>query len=228
LKKKAEASGMSFSILKKVYNRGVAAWRTGHRPGTTPEQWGHARVNSFITGGKTRTTGDADLWKQHKGVKEEVIMKTFRNYLTEGMGDCFESAGIMMITPEQELRPEFQKFAEKNLVLVHALVYGNGPLEGRRFAHGWCEIANMVFDNSNGRKRIIPKEKYYAMGGITPNERGAYKKYNKNKATDKFLKTKHYGPWDLNEKLEEEDLPDTKREIGKKKLRISTQLLKSI
>ena len=65
--KKAKASGISASILKQVYKRGVAAWRTGHRPGTTPEQWGHARVNSFITGGKTRTTADADLWKKHKG-----------------------------------------------------------------------------------------------------------------------------------------------------------------
>ena len=71
LAKKAEASGISVSILKQVYNRGVAAWRTGHRPGTTPEQWGHARVNSFITGGKTRTTADADLWKKHKGKSEE-------------------------------------------------------------------------------------------------------------------------------------------------------------
>lgn len=67
LAKKAEKSGISIGILRKVYNRGVAAWRTGHRPGTTPEQWGHARVNSFITGGKTRTTADADLWKKHKG-----------------------------------------------------------------------------------------------------------------------------------------------------------------
>jgi len=71
LAKKAEASGISVSILKQVYNRGVAAWKGGHRPGTTPEQWGHARVNSFISGGKTRTTADADLWKKHKGVSEE-------------------------------------------------------------------------------------------------------------------------------------------------------------
>lgn len=67
LKKKAEKTGISYSILKKVYDRGVAAWRTGHRPGTTPAQWGMARVNSFATGGKTRTTTDADLWKKHKG-----------------------------------------------------------------------------------------------------------------------------------------------------------------
>ena len=45
---KAKKSGISVATLKKVYNRGVAAWKTGHRPGTTPQQWGHARVNAFI------------------------------------------------------------------------------------------------------------------------------------------------------------------------------------
>jgi len=47
--KKSKASGISVGTLKKVYQRGVAAWKTGHRPGTTPAQWGHARVNAFIT-----------------------------------------------------------------------------------------------------------------------------------------------------------------------------------
>jgi hypothetical protein len=73
LQKKAEKSGISYSILKKVYDRGMAAWKTGHRPGATQQQWGYARVNSFITGGKTRTTADADLWKQHKGTKSESV-----------------------------------------------------------------------------------------------------------------------------------------------------------
>ena len=45
---KAKKSGISPDTLRKVYNRGVAAWKTGHRPGTTPSQWGHARVNAFI------------------------------------------------------------------------------------------------------------------------------------------------------------------------------------
>lgn len=66
LKKKAEKSGISYGILKQVYNRGMAAWRTGHRPGTTPQQWAFARVNSFITGGKTRRTADKDLWAKVK------------------------------------------------------------------------------------------------------------------------------------------------------------------
>jgi len=59
LKKKAEKSGMPLGILRKVFNRGVAAWRTGHRPGTTPTQWGLARVNSFVTK-SSGTWGKAD------------------------------------------------------------------------------------------------------------------------------------------------------------------------
>jgi len=48
LEDKAKKSGISVGTLKKVYNRGMAAWKTGHRPGTTPQQWGMARVNAFI------------------------------------------------------------------------------------------------------------------------------------------------------------------------------------
>lgn len=59
LQKKAEKTGISYAILKKVFDRGVAAWKTGHRPGTTPEQWGYARVNSFATKSKG-TWGGAD------------------------------------------------------------------------------------------------------------------------------------------------------------------------
>ena len=63
LEKKAKKSGISYSILKKVYDRGMAVWKTGHRPGTTPQQWAFARVNSFITGGGARKS-DNDLWKK--------------------------------------------------------------------------------------------------------------------------------------------------------------------
>lgn len=69
LKKKAEKSGVSLSVLKKVYARGVAAWNSGHRPGTTPQQWGMARVNSYITKGKGTYHGaDKDL-RESKTIK---------------------------------------------------------------------------------------------------------------------------------------------------------------
>jgi hypothetical protein len=59
VKNKAEKTGMSYSILKKVYDRGMAAWKGGHRPGTTPQQWAMARVNSFVTK-SSGTWGKAD------------------------------------------------------------------------------------------------------------------------------------------------------------------------
>jgi len=70
LKNKAEKSGMPYSILKKVYDRGMAAWRGGHRPGTTQQQWAFARVNSFVTKSSGTWGGaDKDLAKQVRGSK---------------------------------------------------------------------------------------------------------------------------------------------------------------
>ena len=59
---KAKKSGISVGTLRKVYNRGMAAWKTGHRPGTTPQQWGMARVNAFISKKKSgKLNHDQDL-----------------------------------------------------------------------------------------------------------------------------------------------------------------------
>jgi len=52
-------------VLETVMNRGRAAWASGgHRAGQTPESWGYARVNSFLVGGKTFWTTDADQARQ--------------------------------------------------------------------------------------------------------------------------------------------------------------------
>jgi hypothetical protein len=68
VKKKAEKSGMPYGVLKKVYDRGMAAWRGGHRPGATQVQWALARVNSFVTKSSGTWGGaDKDLAKQVKG-----------------------------------------------------------------------------------------------------------------------------------------------------------------
>jgi hypothetical protein len=63
----ARLTGIKRSIIKKVHERGAAAWATGHRPGASQVAWSRARVYSFATGGKTQKTADADLWRQHKG-----------------------------------------------------------------------------------------------------------------------------------------------------------------
>ena len=68
---KSDKSGIPYGILKQVYNRGMAAWKGGHRPGTTPQQWAFARVNSFITKGKSYYTADADLAKKARASKKK-------------------------------------------------------------------------------------------------------------------------------------------------------------
>jgi len=59
----AKATGVPLKTLQTVYNRGMAAWRTGHRPGASAHAWGMARVHSFVLHGKTYRTADADLAK---------------------------------------------------------------------------------------------------------------------------------------------------------------------
>lgn len=66
LQKKADVSGVPIKYLRIIMRRGMAAWKSGHRPGAGQEQWGYARVNSFLTKGDG-TWGDAD-----KDVAKEV------------------------------------------------------------------------------------------------------------------------------------------------------------
>jgi len=70
LKKKAEKYKMPLGVLRKVFNRGMAAWKTGHRPGQSQAAWAHARVNSFVTKSSgTWGKADKDLAKQVRGKK---------------------------------------------------------------------------------------------------------------------------------------------------------------
>jgi hypothetical protein len=61
LEEKSRVSGVPVKVLKESYNRGMAAWRTGHRPGATQQQWGYARVNSLLMCGKTFNSTDSDI-----------------------------------------------------------------------------------------------------------------------------------------------------------------------
>jgi len=74
------------SILQQVYNRGIGAWKTniesvrlksGKKDYSVKdrskkmgkEQWGYARVYSFVMGGTTQKTTDSDLWEKTKSKK---------------------------------------------------------------------------------------------------------------------------------------------------------------
>lgn len=88
---KAKASGISKSILKRVYSKGAAAWKSGHRPGVSQQQWAMGRVNSFLTGKGGARKADKELWAQAKKSKkrknestEEILLrKKIREILNE-------------------------------------------------------------------------------------------------------------------------------------------------
>jgi hypothetical protein len=63
---KSKVSGVPLRYLDESYRRGMAAWRTGHRPGATEQQWGYARVHSLLLCGKTYHSTDSDIVRRAK------------------------------------------------------------------------------------------------------------------------------------------------------------------
>ena len=144
-------------------------------------------------------------------------MKTFKQFLSEegpvGDGDCFKVAGRAVIEDE-------------SLTLVHAYVYGQGPLEGRRFEHAWNEQGPLCIDNSNGQTTLMAKKQYYKLAGVVKTA-GAYASYDSTEGLVNMLKHHHWGPWDLSTMLGEK-IPDKSRKVGKKKEKIGSKDLQQI
>lgn len=66
LKERSKVTGVPVKYLDKVFRRGSAAWRTGHRIGQTTESWSYPRVSSYLLCGKTHYTADSDLVRAAK------------------------------------------------------------------------------------------------------------------------------------------------------------------
>ena len=47
LKDISKVTGIPLKTLKTVYDRGLAAWRTGHRPGASPQAWAECAGTQF-------------------------------------------------------------------------------------------------------------------------------------------------------------------------------------
>jgi len=162
---------------------------------------------------KKRKKTDKD-WSLLRLALEDNIM------LEKANGDCFLVAGRAILNADELMEANGFK-------LIHALVTGEGDLEGRKFFHAFNMLGDVVFDNSNGNNITTRKEIYFNQGGVDPNLKGGFATYNKEEALINMAQNMHWGPWDLDDSLEE-DLPDSKGEIGKEKLRISSSELEVI
>jgi hypothetical protein len=102
---------------------------------------------------------------------------------TEATGNCFEVAANYVVE-NSILR------GNKNLILVHGEVIGQGPISGVKHWHAWVEDGDIAIDLSNGKDITISKSLYYAIGKISNT-----KQYNPDQTRKLLLKYKHFGPW---------------------------------
>lgn len=150
LKKKAEKSGISYGILKKVFDRGVAAWRTGHRPGTTPTQWAFARVNSFITKGKG-TWGKADSDLAARVRKEEYAVEGAETAKAKMKIASEKSADIRKHDRMLDTAKQRDKTAKKSL--NRAISEGNP--NPRKREEGTDSLVNTYKSDTPGQKKKL-------------------------------------------------------------------------
>lgn len=105
----------------------------------------------------------------------------------EELGDCFVIAGKNMINNKIP-----------HMMLVHAMVTGQGDIEGVRHAHAWNELGgDVVLDQSNGGNYIGRRERYYEVGEVNEKDPTQYRRYNQDEALKWMVKTGNYGPWEL-------------------------------
>ena len=120
LANKAKASGISKTILKQVHSRGMAAWNSGHRPGTPQEAWAMGRVNSFITGEGGARKADADLWKKAKKSKDRKKKKKKNESL---------NINRMIVTESNVMMSEGLQYHLDNQIPLNENIYRYGSEE---------------------------------------------------------------------------------------------------
>jgi hypothetical protein len=106
----------------------------------------------------------------------------------QGTGDCYQVA--VKLVAMDDVFPSY--------LVCHGDVTGRGPrTRGVRFGHAWVEGdlggAPTVFDYSNGGSHIIPRDDYYILGEIDPDQ---VRRYTAKEATVLMLRAGHFGPWE--------------------------------
>ena len=206
LENKAKKTGMPYGILKKVYDRGMAAWKGGHRPGAGQQQWAFARVNSFVTK-SSGTWGKAD---------KDLAQKVRAAESVEESRQLKDKEKEMLVSLDGKVKvidkSDFDKYKAK----------GYMPAEETENEACW-DSHKQVGTKMKGGKRVpncVPKneeldEGYTPLGSgkLTPAQKkfqAVLQRATKDKESKKaaYLKTK--------EEVQEADLTDKQVDMVKK------------
>lgn len=106
-------------------------------------------------------------------------------------GDCYEAAARLVAFN----RPIP---LSAGAVLCHGIVTGQGAIVGQRIGHAWVEHLELVYDYSNGQRKVFSKQAYYKLGQIRDEETI---RCTRTQARELMLIFEHYGPW---EQIEED------------------------
>jgi len=148
LQKKADSAGVSFEIVYEVYNRGVAAWERNPRQTTTAEQWGFARVNTFVAELKQgNVRQDADVLEEGEkpGLWDNIHKK--RERIKRGSGE-------RMRKPGSKGAPTAQDFKDAQATSEN-FMDGKGPgKSGDRLACGVIVLRNEKVEETYTRSQL--------------------------------------------------------------------------
>lgn len=141
------------------------------------------------------------LREKMREFEQERFSKEFKDKYAKGGrakkansgGDCYQTAGNIALDLAKGLNSH--EFIGTPYV-VHAEVAGQGAISGMRYGHAWVEDDVFVYDFSNGRSIIFPKQLYYQLGQVIQ-KKPKYYKYTFKEARAKMIVSGHYGSWDL-------------------------------
>lgn len=119
-----------------------------------------------------------------KGGKAETSTSFDPSMIEGGQGTpgfCFSDSAEWFLYGQGKQFPQAR--------LVHGTVMGQGPIEGKRFVHGWVEIEDWVYDPS--QDLIAHKKQYYDLA-----QAENMVSYTDTEAMINMARQKHWGPWD--------------------------------
>lgn len=98
-------------------------------------------------------------------------------------GDCFRQAW-----------KAFYSNLNRDPLLVHGVITGQGAIEGIQYVHAWIEIGDMVIDTTISLfKNGFPRDAYYGLARV---DESRVFKYDRFQVSDKAMEYQTYGPWE--------------------------------
>lgn len=112
----SKATKIKKSIIQKVYDKGLAAWRVGHRPGVQQHQWAAGRVYSFVTIGDTVKKGKRKMGDYKLAVEAGLVKDNPSTKGSEETNGFFVQKYASQDNPDISANMILKHIAKKNYI----------------------------------------------------------------------------------------------------------------